>query len=163
MKWLNSAWIVATLLVLGGCQQERVQIGKTAPPLATFDSAQQQFDLPKNPTKPVILEFWTEDCGACIAMMKSLNKVAMSRSKQVDVIAVNMDKRAVDLTAVQNKWQLHFPLVRDQLGITQERYAVEVTPTTFWINRDGVVTRTEIGFSASRDLNRDVDRLLQNH
>lgn len=150
-------------LLLSGCKtpQEVVEVGKVAPPIAAFDSQQQPIDLASFQGKPLILEFWTKECGACIVMMKAMNKLQAARGGEFNILAVNIDSQEIDIDAFAKKWQVKFPLVRDQLGISKERYAVAATPMTFFIDANGVVQHSELGFSPRMDLNNELNQLLQ--
>lgn len=92
-------------------------------------------------------------------MMKKWQDVYARRSDEVAVIAINIDDYEVDLSEYATKYGFSFPMVKDQLGITKERFSIGVTPTTYLINRDGKLVDMHIGYSASMDLDKVISQL----
>lgn len=157
-KWFGLLLLLLTG-VLSGCKEETAKMGSDAPAVAAFDARQQAIRLADYQGKPVVLEFWSETCGACLLMMKKWQQVVQARPDDVTVIAVNIDDREVDLEGVADELGVSFLLGKDQLGITQERYLVSVTPTTFFIDKSGVIDTMHIGYSSGMDLNGYLNRL----
>ncbi|PWI33276.1 TlpA family protein disulfide reductase [Vibrio albus] len=145
--------------VLSGCKDEIARVGESAPSVAAFDARQQEIKLADYQGKPVVLEFWSETCGACLLMMKKWQQVVQERPDDLTVISINIDDKEVDLDAIADDLGISFLLGKDQLGITQERYLVSVTPTTFFINKAGVIEKTHIGYSSGMDLNGYINKL----
>ncbi len=128
-----------------GCKQERLEPGEKAPALAVHDLQGKPTGLERWQGKPIYLTFWSTRCGGCIAEMVILDKLGQKYADKVTVVAVNTDPPQVDIDALLSQWQIHYPVVRDQLGITQERYEVIGTPTTFYIDANGKVTAKHQG------------------
>ncbi|MCE0495700.1 TlpA family protein disulfide reductase [Vibrio salinus] len=145
-----------------GCQDQLAKIGGKAPSLAVFDSENNPITFDQFKGKPVILEFWSKDCGACIAMMDKWQSVLQNRPDDVVLIGVGIDKNHFDLNAFAKKYGLTFPIGFDQLGITKERYQVSVTPTTYFIDQSGEIVNFHIGFSYELDLNKAISYLVKN-
>ena len=71
--------------------------------------------------------------------MDTLQTLSKQYGDNVVVVAVNTDPDSVDIRALLAKHQITYPVLRDQLNITQERYQVIGTPTSVMIDRQGRV------------------------
>ncbi|UUE35004.1 TlpA family protein disulfide reductase [Pectobacterium aroidearum] len=142
MKWRNgiTALCLLGIVALSGCKEEQVSVGAQAPALAAYDLAGQQVDLSRWQGKSVYLNFWSSGCGGCMVEMGALEKLSQEYGDKVVVVAVNTDPDGVDITSMLAHHNVTYPVVRDQLGITKERYQVSGTPTSFIIDANGKVT-----------------------
>lgn len=153
--WRNCLKIISLcslLLLLSACKQEKVVIGETAPPLAAYDLQGSPASLEQWQGKPVYLNFWSVSCGGCLAEMVTLDALSKEYQDQIVVVAINTDAEQVDITPVVAQRNISYPVIRDQLGITQERYQVIGTPTSFLIDRDGKVTEFYQGARNEQEL-----------
>ncbi len=135
----KSLWLIVLFTLLAGCRQEQVSIGNTAPPLAAFDLQGQQVNLDRWQGKAIYLTFWSASCGGCIAEMATLEKLRQQGTGNLVIVAINTDSDNTDIQSILARHPVSFPVLRDQLGITQERYLVTGTPTAFLINASGDV------------------------
>lgn len=142
MPWRNvlqAVCLLGALVLLGGCKEEQVSIGANAPALAAYDLTGQPVELARWQGKSVYLNFWSSGCGGCLAEMGTLEKLSKSYGDKVVVVAVNTDPDGVDISALLAQQKISYPVIRDQLGITKERYQVIGTPTSFIIDGNGKV------------------------
>ena len=84
--------------------------------------------------------------------MAALNKLSDEYQNDIVVVAINTDSEKVDISPILAQRKLSYPVIRDQLGITQERYQVIGTPTSFLIDRQGKVTEVHQGARNEKDL-----------
>nr|WP_113868471.1 TlpA disulfide reductase family protein [Brenneria salicis]NMN92035.1 thiol-disulfide isomerase/thioredoxin [Brenneria salicis ATCC 15712 = DSM 30166]RBP59492.1 thiol-disulfide isomerase/thioredoxin [Brenneria salicis ATCC 15712 = DSM 30166]RLM29441.1 thioredoxin [Brenneria salicis ATCC 15712 = DSM 30166] len=148
MLWRNyfkALCLLGTLALLGGCKEEQVSVGAQAPALAVYDTAGQPIDLSRWQGKSVYLNFWSSGCAGCLAEMGTLEKLSKDYGDKVVVVAVNTDPDGVDISRLLAEQRITYPVVRDQLGITKERYKVIGTPTSFVIDANGKVTQQHQG------------------
>lgn len=129
--------LCAMLILCNGCKQEQLRIGEKAPRLAVYDLQSQPVQLDRWKGKNIYLIFWSAGCGGCMAEMVVLDKLSKMYADQIIVVAINIDPQQVDIQPVLLQWQINYPVVRDQLGVTQERYQVLGTPTAFSIDVNG--------------------------
>ncbi|MFS2222305.1 TlpA family protein disulfide reductase [Pantoea sp. B65] len=137
MRWREG--LLLLLVLLAGCKEEKLTLGATAPALAAFDAQGNQTSLDRWQGKGVYLNFWSASCGGCLAEMHSLEKLSQQWGDKLVVVAINTDSDAVDIQPLLAKHHITYPVVRDQLKITQERYQVIGTPTSFLIDAQGRV------------------------
>ncbi|XWJ92494.1 TlpA family protein disulfide reductase [Phytobacter ursingii] len=138
MRWLNGV-VLLLLVLLSGCKEEKLAQGAPAPALAAFDLHGRDASLDSWKGKGVYLNFWSASCGGCLAEMDTLQALSKQYGDNVVVVAVNTDPDSVDIRALLAKHQITYPVLRDQLNITQERYQVIGTPTSVMIDRQGRV------------------------
>lgn len=75
----------------------------------------------------------------CLAEMDTLEALSKKWGDKVVVVAVNTDPETVRINDLLAKHQITYPVVRDQLNITRERYQVIGTPTSVLIDSEGRV------------------------
>lgn len=112
----------------------------------------------------VLVNFWATWCPPCRAEMPALEQVYRAyRDQGFVVLAVNAsDQDGGDVPAFVAAYGLTFPILLDQDGAVQRRYQVEAFPTSFFIDRRGVVQDVVVGGPMSEaGLRVRVERLLQ--
>ncbi|WP_409307341.1 TlpA family protein disulfide reductase [Pectobacterium sp. B1J-3] len=160
-NYLKAVCLLGALVLLSGCKEEQVSVGAQAPALAAYDLAGQQVDLSRWQGKSVYLNFWSSGCGGCLAEMETLEKLSKNYGDKVVVVAVNTDPDNIDLTALLTHHNVTYPVVRDQLGITKERYQVIGTPTSFAIDSKGNVLELHQGARSEEQLALLFDQLAR--
>lgn len=149
---IKTVSLCALLLLLCACKQEEVAVGAAAPPLAAYDLQGKPVALEQWKGKQIYLNFWSANCGGCLAEMAALDKLSQQYQQDIVVVAINTDSEQVDIGSVLAQRNISYPVIRDQLGITQERYQVIGTPTSFMIDRSGKVTELHQGARNEKDL-----------
>ena len=138
-NFLRFLGISAVIFFSVSCKEESVQIGQPAPEIAAFDLQGNKASLSDWQGKTVLINFWSETCGACIAELRTLQQWAEKYPNQVQLIAMNIDGEKADTQAIVTKRQLTLPIFKDQMKITAERYQLVGTPTSFVIDPSGKV------------------------
>ena len=165
MQWPKSisvACVLAALTLFTGCKEEQVRVGGQAPALAAYDLTGQQVELARWQGKQVYLNFWSSGCGGCLAEMATLDKLSKAYADKIVVVAVNTDPEGVDLAPLLAQQHISYPVIRDQLGITKERYQVNGTPTSFIIDASGKVTAQHEGSRNEQQLTSLFTQLASN-
>lgn len=161
MRWLNG-FVLLLLVLLSGCKEEKLAQGAPAPALAAFDMYGKDASLDNWKGKGVYLNFWSSGCGGCLSEMDSLQALSKEYGDKVVVVAVNTDPDSVDINALLVKHQITYPVLRDQLKITQERYKVIGTPTSVLIDSQGRVLELHQGVRKPAQLQETFVRLASN-
>lgn len=124
-------------LILVACKEQTAEIGKPAPDFATFDLQGNKVELNQWQGKKLLVSFWSETCGVCVAELNELDKMAQAHPDQVQVIAINIDGENANTQTIVEKRKIRLPVLKDQLKMTGERYGVVGTPTSFVIDDNG--------------------------
>ncbi len=151
---------------LDGFQKPAPQAGFPAPPFTLTTLAGGEFSLSDQRGKAVVLNVWASWCPPCRAEMPALQQASEEYpSQEVAIVAVNATNQdslpSVSAFVAQN--QLSFPVPLDPGGRISTDYQIASLPTTFFINRQGVIENIIIGGPMPLSLIRtEVDRLLEN-
>ena len=98
--------------------------------------------------KIVLLNFWASWCPPCRSEMPAMQQVYESyRDEGLEVVAVNMTHQdsLSDVQSFLNIYQLTFPVMLDMRGESALKYQVRALPTTFLIDRAGVIREVVVG------------------
>ncbi len=134
------------------------EVGEAAPPFEVLSVEGKTYSLKKETDgKVVSLVFWSLFCAPCRRSMPILNDLYRELSdKDFEVVAVNMDGDGFleGIKSYVTDEQLEFPVVMDEYDgesmKVADPYGVQGTPTTFLIDRGGLVVFSRVG-----DLERD--------
>lgn len=112
----------------------------------------------------VVLNLWASWCGPCQAEMPALERAHQAlQSQGLVVLGLNttfQDEEAAAL-AFADELGLTFPLALDRTGETSRRYELRAMPTTFFVDRRGVIRSVVVGGPMSEALIRSrVEELL---
>jgi len=112
----------------------------------------------------VIVNLWASWCPPCRAEMPALQEAYEAyRDRGLEILAVNttyQDSQAAAAGFVQ-EYGLTFPVPMDQTGEVSRSYLLRALPTSFFIDRDGVIRSVVIGGPMSRTtIQTTVERLL---
>jgi len=103
--------------------------------------------------KVVIVNLWASWCPPCRAEMPALQEVYEAyRDRGLEILAVNttyQDSQAAAARFVQ-EYGLSFPVALDQTGEVSRSYLLRALPTSFFIDRDGVIRSVIIGGPMSK-------------
>ena len=98
--------------------------------------------------KPVLVTFWAPDCTGCIEEIPDLIELHQEFSNQgLTIIAVAMNYSPPNqvLTLAANR-QLPYQVVLDPDGLIAKNFGnIQVTPTSFLINREGEMVMQKVG------------------
>ena len=121
-------------------------IGAPAPDFTLTDLDGNTVTLSALQGQVVILNFWATWCGPCRLEMPLLQATADTyRDQGLTVLAVDLDDPLADVQDFRTELGLTFPLLLDPGTTVTDLYRVRGWPTSYIINRDGVVDRQHIG------------------
>jgi peroxiredoxin len=98
--------------------------------------------------QPVLVNLWASWCGPCRAEMPAMERVFQEYKDQgVAILAVNATNQDSVNAAVSFADQngLTFPLLMDVDGSVSRSYELRALPSSFFIDRDGVIHEVVIG------------------
>ena len=120
--------------------------GMKLPDLASFGLTGS---LPKLKGKVIYLDFWASWCAPCKASFPVLNAWHQQlASKGLVVLGVNVDEDEGDMTAFLKKTAISFPVVRDASHKLAATADGKTMPTSFIVDRKGVIRQVHSGFRA---------------
>jgi cytochrome c biogenesis protein CcmG/thiol:disulfide interchange protein DsbE len=132
----------------GGAPPPSPREGFSAPDFTLDLLGNGQVKLSELRGKVVMVNLWASWCPPCRAEMPAIEKVYRANKDQgLEVLAVNstvQDSEADAAAFVQN-FGLTFPIPLDRTGAVSARYLLRALPSTYFIDRRGVIRSVVIG------------------
>lgn len=115
--------------------------------------------------QPVLVNLWATWCPPCRAEMPAIQKLYDEYKDQgFVVLAVNMtyqDNPSAVAPFMQNNG-LNFPILLEETGKVAEKYELRSLPSSFFIDRNGIIQEVVIGGPMSEALLRTrIESILQ--
>jgi thiol-disulfide isomerase/thioredoxin len=96
--------------------------------------------------KVVLLNFWATWCEPCKAEMPALQQLADDLGGQPFVMySVDLQEDAPQIEVFQRQYGLHLYAVLDENGDVTRAYNVRALPSTFLIDKQGVLRQQRLG------------------
>ena len=96
----------------------------------------------------VLLNIWASWCSPCRAEMPALQHIYQERASQGFVVlavnATNQDELKAAM-AFANEIGLSFPILFDHKGEVSKLYQIQALPTSFFIDKEGIIQEVVIG------------------
>lgn len=112
-------------------------------------------DLASLKGKPVLVTFWATDCPGCIEEIPHLIKLHQQFSPQgLTIVAVAMDYDPPNqVLAMSAAKQLPYAVALDPSGSLAQSFGnVQLTPTSFLIDRNGLIVMQKTGVFELADM-----------
>jgi cytochrome c biogenesis protein CcmG/thiol:disulfide interchange protein DsbE len=111
--------------------------------------------------KVVVLNFWYVACQPCQYEMPDLQKVYDAEyAKGLVVVGINTSDDTTTISKFLKDLGITYPVLRDVGQRTTIEYRIVDTPTSFIIDRDGVIRYKVIGPLDNTTLNHDISSLM---
>lgn len=123
----------------------------------------QKLDTKQLKGKVYMVNFWATSCTTCMAEMPTMVKTYDKyKSQGLEFVAVAMSYDAPMYVAnyAQTR-QLPFKVAMDSDGSVAKQYGnVQLTPTTFLVDRDGKILKTYVGQPEFAELDKLIEQAL---
>jgi peroxiredoxin len=105
--------------------------------------------------KVVLVDFWAQWCEPCKKELPELDKLSREYSdKNVVVLAVNIDKTTENAQRLATQLGLKLPILLDPAGSVAGTYDLPKMPSSFIVDKKGIVRFVHEGFEGSGDVER---------
>ena len=105
----------------------------------------------------VLVNLWATWCPPCRAEMETIEKIYREyKNERFTVLAVNMTYQDEPLNVMPfvNEHGLTFPILLDETGEMAKAYQLKSLPSSYFINRQGIIIEIVIGGPMSEALLR---------
>ncbi|MEW6116437.1 MAG: TlpA disulfide reductase family protein [Nitrospirota bacterium] len=121
--------------------------GSPAPAFTLTDISGKKISLSELKGKVVLLNFWATWCGPCKAEMPALNRLYIElKDKGFVILAVSLDTAEKPVKSFIAEKKLAFPVLMDSdKELSFDLYAVMGLPTTFIIDKKGIIVERILG------------------
>jgi peroxiredoxin len=157
--------IVASFLLvsLGALTASALDAGERAPELGRADLDGNTIRMAGLRGKVVVVDFWATWCEPCREELPVLNRLyRRHRSEGLVVVGVSVDNAEDNVREFLGEFPLAFPIIHDSGHQIAGRYAPPSMPSSYIIDRRGVVRHVHQGYRA-RDaevITREIRALL---
>lgn len=159
MKRSNLKKIIAVFLISGllglslsqeGCYKSSdnvtTKLGGPAMDFMLKDIDNKEVRLSDFKGKAVMLRFWSSRCPSCKKEMPVVEQAYRKlKDKGFVVLAVNIEDPKEVAAETAKKLDLSFPILIDKGMAVTKLYKVFATPTSFFIDKDGVMKEKVLG------------------
>jgi cytochrome c biogenesis protein CcmG/thiol:disulfide interchange protein DsbE len=122
------------------------QVGFAAPDFTLETQDGTTISLADLRGQVVLINFWATWCPPCRAEMPAIQQVYdRYREQGFTVLAVNQQEGATQVGPFADQMGLTFPILMDRDGSVSARYQVNGLPSTFFVDRAGVVQNVTLG------------------
>jgi len=143
------------------------QIGKRAPDFQFESPDGQAASLGDLRGKPVLINFWDTRCPPCVYEMPFIQGIYEEWSdKGLVVLAINTGESSSKVRRFLQSHSLSFPVLLDAnldvaLGYNVLRYNKIYIPTTFFIDKDGIIQGMKVGaFSSKAEIEKNLGKII---
>lgn len=137
------------------------ELGHYAPDVTLTDLSGRSVKLSSWRGQVVVLNFWYVACEACQFEMPALEKEYLDqRTKGVVVLGIDAADDAATIQQFTSKLGITYPIVRDPDLRAVSVYRIADTPTTFVIDRAGVIRYKFVGPLDRATLAQDLTALV---
>lgn len=119
-------------------------IGQKAPNFELETLKGEKVKLSQLQGKKVMLNFWATWCPPCKAEMPFMEKFYQEAADEIEIIAVNIDTEN-DVAGFAKDMKITFPILLDKKEQVMKTYQVISIPTTYFIDKKGMIQHKFIG------------------
>ena len=112
--------------------------------------------------KVVLLDFWATWCPPCRKMIPELKKVySKYKNKGVEIIGISMDEGNIStIKSFVDNTGINYPIVRGDHALSKAYGYINAIPTSFIIDKAGVIRNKHTGFQSAEDMETIINDLL---
>jgi len=141
------------------------QAGFAAPDFSLNSPDGKTYSLSEFRGQAVLLNLWATWCPPCRAEMPAIEKMYLEyKENGFIVLAINMTYQDDPLAVVPftKEFGLTFPILLEETGATAALYQLRSLPSSFFINRDGIISEVVIGGPMSETLLRtNIEKIIK--
>ncbi|MBF0430597.1 MAG: TlpA family protein disulfide reductase [Fibrobacteria bacterium] len=140
--------LFAFILLLTGCGNQEHTQNKSAPDFMLSDTDGNRFYLSAQKDTVLLLNFWSVHCVPCLQEMPLLQKLYHdSKGKTVKIVGICTDPaEAGYISTFLKGFEITYPVLLDPEGQVADLYKVTSLPTTFFVNGEGIIKESVIGY-----------------
>ena len=176
-RWTLWVWLGAAAVVIAGAigivffrgsdatttrTTATVRVGSPAPEFTLRLLTGETLSLASLKGKPVLVNFWASNCPHCQQEAPIMVRLyERYRDKGLAVVSINVIwDNANDARQFVETYHLPYPVGLDGGGAIGGAYGVEATPTTFFIDKSGVVRARQDGEGSEAEIAKRIESLL---
>ncbi|MEZ4254327.1 MAG: TlpA disulfide reductase family protein [Polyangiales bacterium] len=163
MRRAITGFLVVILVALAVTPALALDRGGRAPDIDLPGVQGGRVRLAEHAGKVVVVDFWASWCKPCSEEIPHLDRLYQKyKSKGFAVIGVSVDRERAKAKEFISRLKATFPSGHDAEHVVADRYAPSKMPSSYVVDRGGVVRFTHFGFRAGeeRAIESEVQSLL---
>jgi cytochrome c-type biogenesis protein len=138
-----------------------LEVGNLAPEFQAITDSGETIALADLRGQIVLLNFWATWCGPCRVEMPEFESAFQSRKDEgFTILAINNGESIETVAGFRKELAVSFPLLMDEKADIQQLYAIAGYPTTFLLDRNGMIIAQQAGPLTADQIRQLVDRAL---
>ncbi len=140
--------MVLAITLAAGCAKSVSEEGITAPDFQLKSLDGPTITLSSLRGRPVVLNFWATWCGPCRYEMPFLQQLFSDpkwQARGLVILAVNLQESEAMVREFMTENALSFTVLLDATGEASRLYNIASIPTTYVIDKDGIIKNDRIG------------------
>ncbi len=136
-----------------------LKVGNIAPDFTLLTPNGKKISLSNYNGMPIMLNFWRINCDGCLAEIPDMQRFYATQQaahKDFAILGVNVADDAQTATLFAQRHNLTYPIVLDQNFAVSGQYNVSGIPTSYFINRKGIIVAVELGPVVAARLQQDI-------
>lgn len=111
--------------------------------------------------QPVFLNFWATWCTACKNELPLVIQAQKIYGQQIKIVGVDVQENPKIVAHFQQENGLNYTIALDRQGSVMTQYGVQGLPTSYFINRRGIISAIQVGgFSNLKALEADIAKAV---
>ena len=168
MRKRGIAIIFILCLLSSACSREKggeatgsIIIGSKAPDFSMTGISGQQISLKDLRGQGVLVNFWATWCYPCREEMDDL-KAAYEKYKDQGIVILGIDMKEGEDTVRKftDSYKITYPILIDTDGKVSDAYNVFGIPSSFFIDREGVIRDIVLGEMDQDSINNKIEKLI---
>jgi peroxiredoxin len=137
------------------------RVGHPAPDFTLYDLDGEQVTLSDLRGQVVVVNFWATWCMPCRVEMPEFEIVYNKWKDQgMVILGVNVFEDPSRVSSAAEEMGITFPVLLDGDGLVAQSYELLGYPTTYLIDRDGIIRGVQIGQISGAALETGIKRVL---
>ncbi len=134
--------------------------GALAPDFTLVNLEGENVSLSDFHGQPVLINLWATWCGPCRIEMPTIqSRFEKYQDEGFIVLAVNFDEQQADVQAFLDEFGLAFQILLDPGVEVQKLYRTRSYPTSFFVDRKGVIQAQHIGVMTEGNLDGNLTQI----
>jgi peroxiredoxin len=126
-------------------QDMLLEVGTPAPGFSLTSADGETISLDDYAGRPLVLVFFSPYCTACQAELPELQSLAAAYEEQGLVVLGITRSEGDVMRAFARDFGLDLPILLDLSAVVNVAYHVYVVPTTYFVDRDGIIRSAVVG------------------
>jgi peroxiredoxin len=111
---------------------------------------------------PVLLNFWHKGCPPCLGELHYFDALAKQSPDKITIVAIDIRDSLPQIKQFFGDSEINFIVALDENSEVASSYAIRYTPTTFFIDSEGIIRYVKVGaFASKEELQAGTDELLK--